>query len=330
MKNLSKFLLIIIIGFGTVGGCGGGNGEGDEIIGGDDFAGEQNCTDMIDNDGDTEVDCDDIDCVLDPSCTTCEENLEILCDKEYVVPILVVRVSDDDGGRRANISAFEVQQWVDEANDIFLSSQIQFEFIPAETGPHWIDINNTDMNNVAGEFPGDPIWENSKNLGNQIAEEHPDKIVIFFRHGPGDFPTGGGFSSTQYDFIVMPGFQHTELCGEQNIVLFAHEIGHYLGLFHTFTQDLATINDAIDFYIESGRNPNVFDGDGLADTSPDALIREIDCTSATTVNLDGDIFELLRDNNMSYYYNNGIQKTHTIQQINILELWLDIRFPFLN
>ncbi|MDA2921050.1 hypothetical protein MYX76_16435, partial [Desulfobacterota bacterium AH_259_B03_O07] len=32
------------------------------------ISGETNCTDGIDNDGDTQIDCDDFDCILDPAC----------------------------------------------------------------------------------------------------------------------------------------------------------------------------------------------------------------------------------------------------------------------
>ncbi len=70
-------LLFSLIAIGTIGGCGGG-GNGD---GGGEFAGETNCSDMIDNDGDGEVDCADIDCILDPSCPTCDDFVDAFCER---------------------------------------------------------------------------------------------------------------------------------------------------------------------------------------------------------------------------------------------------------
>jgi len=69
-RLFSLFIIIIFISFGTIGGCGGGDEEsnGESSGNGGELAGEQNCTDGIDNDGDTEIDCEDIDCILDPAC----------------------------------------------------------------------------------------------------------------------------------------------------------------------------------------------------------------------------------------------------------------------
>ena len=80
LRFLSFLILIILISFGTIGGCGGGDGDGSGN--GGELAGEMNCTDGIDNDDDTEIDCADIDCILDPACTiACEEFVEAYCDR---------------------------------------------------------------------------------------------------------------------------------------------------------------------------------------------------------------------------------------------------------
>jgi len=69
LRIVSVFLLLILISLGTTGGCGGDDeNDGLNVIDGGELSGELNCTDGIDNDGDTEIDCDDIDCILDPEC----------------------------------------------------------------------------------------------------------------------------------------------------------------------------------------------------------------------------------------------------------------------
>jgi len=49
------------------------------------IAGEINCTDGIDNDGDTLIDCEDIDCILAPACNvisaTCEDFINAVCER---------------------------------------------------------------------------------------------------------------------------------------------------------------------------------------------------------------------------------------------------------
>ena len=65
MKKYLLFLfLIVVLGFSFT-ACDGG---GESSSNGGELAGEQNCTDGIDNDGDTETDCEDIDCIFDPAC----------------------------------------------------------------------------------------------------------------------------------------------------------------------------------------------------------------------------------------------------------------------
>jgi hypothetical protein len=80
MKKIIQFFIVMIISFGIIGGCGGGGTSGEGS--GGELAGETNCSDKMDNDGDGEMDCLDIDCILDPACPTCEEIVEIFCDKE--------------------------------------------------------------------------------------------------------------------------------------------------------------------------------------------------------------------------------------------------------
>ena len=63
------------------------------------------------------------------------------------------------------------------------------------------------LNNYAGNV--DPDWRRSHLEATRLAAEHPGKLTLIFRHGPGPHPTYAGFSSSDADFVVMPGFDGT-------------------------------------------------------------------------------------------------------------------------
>jgi len=216
------------------------------------------------------------------------------------VQVQAIRVADNDGSRAANITAEQVGRWVDNANAVYAAADIRFQF---DSGSDWSTLNNTLINRMTGVE--DPDWTQARDAGNTVAARYPGKIVVFFRYGRDASPTGGGFSATDYNFVVMPGFNDTGVCGNQNIGMFPHEVGHYLGLAHTFANKdpFDTVQQAEDFLRANGNNPAVFDGDGLSDTPPDPYIRVYQCgPTPTNITLNGVPFMLPRTNVMSYYH----------------------------
>jgi len=221
----------------------------------------------------------------------------------YTLPIHAVIVSD--GTNTPPITAAEIQDWVDYANGVYDDAGVQLFF--DENNPDLSNLTNTNLSGVGGN--GDANWAQTVADGNSEAAKHAGKVVVFFRYGLPGKPDSGGFSDDTYNFIVMPGFNVGSVCGHQNIMLFAHEAGHYLGLAHTFALDplakeFDTKAELEALYKKNGKNSNLFDGDGLTDTNPDPFLFGNQCNaSITSDTLAGVSFTLPRTNIMSYYDN---------------------------
>jgi hypothetical protein len=233
--------------------------------------------------------------------------------------IHAVRTADDGGGRAANITADQVVDWLAEANRVFAAARVRFEFDPVAD---FETLNNTLLNTLdnSGANFGDQIV-----AGNAIAAQHPGEAVVFFRHGSGAGPTGNGFSYHDIDFIAMPGFNDTGVCGHQNLTIFAHELGHYLGLNHSFDHVDATDADALAALQAAGGSLSAFEGDGIQDNGVDPYIETHQCDgdAAAAVTVGTTRIPIGRDDIMSYY--DSTHKTLSRQQGDVVRQVLSIR-----
>ena len=214
------------------------------------------------------------------------------------VPLQAVLLADEDGTRAATVTPEAIASWVDRLNETYAVAGIRFTFDPAADVSK---VRSTTVNNIANpEF--DPAAAPALAAANQIGARYPGKLTVLFRHGTGYGGVGSAFSTPDASVVVMPGFDPGPgPCSQGGAWMLAHEIGHYLGLTHTFASVYATDDDAATALKKANGDTAAFDGDGLADTPPDPYITAHQCDQVPAVVLDDTALLIPRSNVMSYY-----------------------------
>jgi hypothetical protein len=237
---------------------------------------------------------------------------------QFVLRVQVVRLADDDGRRPANLTPTQFREWVRFANRIYRPAGVRFEFDPNLNGEDWTPHNSTILNSyepLSAGLVDRQTTEAARKAADRLTAKFPRRLVVLARHGVGEKPSGSGFSWTDYDHVVVPGFWDAWTCGHQNIRLFGHETGHYLGLPHPFTKEFKTVAEADAYFKTKKSNPRVFDGDKLADTPPEPFIKELqDQFDRTTIKLGNHTFQLMRNNLMTYYHEATEDRTTLTKQ----------------
>jgi hypothetical protein len=222
------------------------------------------------------------------------------------IQLHTVRLTNDDGTSPSpTITPAEIQIWVDTANDVYHSINYEFLFDPNEDIG---DLSNSLLNKMPAEndLQG---WEAYRILGDGLALWFvPDKAVIYFRGdhsggfswGPETEGDGGATAFASLGFYGITSY----IKGAPNNGHMAHELGHYLGLVHTFPgleckQMTPTIADADKGGMYAAADDDITDtnADPGADCAP---TKSLNCPGGTVV-VNGYTFDPPWRNIMSYH-----------------------------
>jgi hypothetical protein len=222
------------------------------------------------------------------------------------VNLHVIAMQNDDGSMAAQVQPADFTTLIGRANRSFRSTGIQLAFA---ANADFETLRRTTLNR---EQAG---W---RTIADSLASAHPDRVVGILRWGPGATftgnanaypPPGAGVrhsavSDVDQKFVMLEDFLDLTQNGYLNLLWgshLSHELGHYLGLYHTFVgwedwnpvytsapamPSAAQVQQAlVDFVSGHNGTASALDGDQLSDTPPDPswpLFRALGLDPCTT------------------------------------------------
>lgn len=203
--------------------------------------------------------------------------------------LFVVALTDANGGHAFSATPSAFASLVGRVNNVYNGTGIRFLFDPASD---WTTKADTQLNQ---EQSG---WQQT---ADQIAAAHPNQVVLFLRWGsnpsartgngnafppPGVNPLPLNMSDVTQDFVMLPDLLDSTLSflNLDNGSFMAHELGHYLGLYHTHpgwgnpsapaysgnpTTQTVIDQQIVDYIGANGGTIDALDGDAKSDTPPD-------------------------------------------------------------
>lgn len=212
----------------------------------------------------------------------------------YDLRLQVIPLSNSDGTKAYNVTPQQFASLVDRVNAVYAGTGIRFLFDP---DTDWAPMNDTELNTDG---------TNQQTRANAIAATYPSKMLCLLRWGPSAKVTGNGnaypppgnapkppdLNDVEQNYVALPSsigsfpgaYDYLNL-GNGSFV--GHELGHYLGLYHTFPgwTDLdgpvyarfngsmpsaaAADQAVIDYIAQNGGTIAALDGDRISDTPPD-------------------------------------------------------------
>jgi hypothetical protein len=201
----------------------------------------------------------------------------------------VVALSDSDGGHASSVTATDFAALVGRLNNVYNGTGIRFLFDPAT------DFTTRQDTQLNQQQSG---WVQT---AEQITAANPGSIVLFLRWGsdpqnrtgngnayppPGVNPLPLNMGDVTQDFVMLPNLLDGTLnfLNLDNGSFMAHELGHYLGLYHTHpgwgnpsgplyngnpSTQAALDQQIVDYIAANGGTIDALDGDAVSSTPPD-------------------------------------------------------------
>ena len=210
------------------------------------------------------------------------------------VRIRAIRMANNDGSNPTAITPANIVTWVTTANKVFAPAGIRLLFDPASD---FETRNDTRLNQLVGDSGLQPDVD-AIATADAIANESPNRIVVICRTPrTGVKGAGGGFAGYPERRVVMGAFD------PNGTTLFAHELGHYFGLPHTFRHVVETTAKAELLFATLGNDLAALDEDAglVSDTPPEMIISDQNAGTNTSIVFAGKTIQFLRSNVMSYY-----------------------------
>jgi len=248
----------------------------------------------------------------------------------YTIRIHAIPLSDGDGGRACTITPDSFENAVDLVNEIFEPADIRFAFDPTKD---WHPRKDTSLNSLHNG--GSEWWKEA----NTVAAGIRGEFTVFLRWGKDtDKPASNWFAyppdtgqkqpdhaklpTKNVDFIAITN--QASRFGKTAGVVLAHEIGHYLGLFHTHPTWGAPDTDLV-LSLVAAKGADGCNGDLLSDTPPDPGVTYYKekvnadlCKGPASFKINGVTFTPDRSNVMSYFGSCQPPATITPQQIGVI------------
>lgn len=250
---------------------------------------------------------------------------------DRVLHVVLVRTADTDGNKASTATAASFKTQVEHANAIWAGTGIRFVFDPVADFPPMVKdtLLNHDWMLLPGQSLGQSKDKEPQTTGTLFAQAKNDfvrknywgKLVVFA--GVGDqlnFNDALGkwqIDPRTYAYGDMWDMYVQWFQGDASPNVFAHEVGHYLHLYHTHgalpknkTELTNLVNQAISQWGYTQNNvATYFDGDAsvVSDTPPDPgpeLWKDVTgdaCSAVNQITVAGVVFSTDRRDIMSYF-----------------------------